>query len=224
MKTFWGKIERVEEYLDKYCVENKFEDILDIGPGNTPFKNSTRMVDINGDYGINIDIDYEPLPERVVEKEKTFVYSRHTLEDIQNPEYLLRQLKDYSSNGYIETPSPLVELTRGVDGGDISSLYKGYHHHRYIIWTTKEDNCLHVLPKFPIIESVPVDLQIQFYHLLQQDSIWWNNYYSWDENRPLNYKVYRHLVNYNITTEYVRLLNEAVAKSIEHTDYFRKLL
>jgi hypothetical protein len=52
--------------------------------------------------------------------------------------------------------------------------------------------------------------------------IYWNNYYIWDEKNKPNIVVYRHGINFHIFEDYTKLLNEAITKSIEYTDYFVK--
>lgn len=44
-------------------------------------------------------------------------------------------------------PSPLVELTKGVDGNiRFSNHYIGYVHHRYIVWSDLEENTIYFFP------------------------------------------------------------------------------
>ena len=77
-----------------------------------------------------------------------FVYSRHTLEDIQNPDFCMNEIIRISKSGYIETPSPLIETAKGIDAPDKRMNYAGYIHHRYIIWSNIEKCEIYILPKY----------------------------------------------------------------------------
>jgi hypothetical protein len=59
----------------------------------------------------------DPISEKLpfADKEFDFVYSRHVLEDSWNPFALCEEMSRVGKSGYIETPSPIVELGRGVD-------------------------------------------------------------------------------------------------------------
>jgi hypothetical protein len=122
-----------------------------------------------------------------------------------------------SKSGYIETPSPLVECTKNVDGKGLCHLYRGYIHHRYIVWTETDTNTLCFLPKYPILEHIQFNdinsnlLEIDYY---------WNNYYEWSVDQPANIRMYKNGVNFHILKDYVNLINQAIMFSIQHTKKF----
>ena len=74
------------------------------------------------------------------------------LEDIQNPDFALNEITRVTKyGGYIETPSPLIEVTKNVDGSGFSNSYCGYIHHRYIVWSNIQKNEIYFLPKYSCI-------------------------------------------------------------------------
>lgn len=54
-------------------------------------------------------------------------------EDIQNPDFAFSEMIRVSKEGFIETPSPLIEVTRNVDANDLTRAFCDYIHHRYIV-------------------------------------------------------------------------------------------
>jgi hypothetical protein len=54
------------------------------------------------------------------------------MEDMGNPFLLIKEMERVAKAGYIETPSPIAEMGRGVDGS--SPPFRGYHHHRFVVW------------------------------------------------------------------------------------------
>jgi len=211
---FWYKNHLLNNKLIEYCNKNLMTDnILEIGAGNCPFSLSTHFVDCRDIPNvIKMDIDYDKIP--FDNNYFNFIYSRHTLEDIQNPYLIFTEMCRVSPRGFIETPSPLVEITKGVD---ISSLpYCGYIHHRYIVWSSIESNILHFLPKYPIIEYINFNIKNHL-HILNNYPLYWNNYYIWDENNKPNIIIYRNGINMDIKTDYTYLLEKAITESIKYT-------
>lgn len=123
--------------------------VLDIGAAREPFRRATHIVDmlsrqeareIFGRYfndppipdsaWVKVDVcDRAPLP--FGDKFFDFVVCSHTLEDIRDPIHVCREMSRISKAGYIECPSPLLELTKGVDRAGRS--WTGYAHHRWIV-------------------------------------------------------------------------------------------
>lgn len=199
-------IDDITEYLqNKYNGNNK--KILDIGPGPIPFKGSTHLIDII-DWDIKyevikIDIDKDKIPFE--DNYFDFVYCRHVLEDIQNPDFAYNEIVRVSKAFYIETPSPLVEITRGVDAEGIyncynNNLYRGYIHHKYIVTVDQNTNEIIFLPKFPCIEYInfgEVENKIKENFLKQK--IYWNSYYLCEDSKyAYNTKTYKHYVNFKL--------------------------
>src|SRR5882672_7035798 len=132
----WAPIPAVVDWLtNRLPPEAK---VLEIGPGHAPFFRADTFVDfapwpIQGvapEKLVKCDIATEPLPFE--DKSYDFIYCRHVLEDMWNPFHLSKEMERVGKAGYIETPSPIAELCRGVDGG--APPYRGYHHHRWVVW------------------------------------------------------------------------------------------
>lgn len=157
-----------------------------------------------------------PYPENMFD----YVYSRHVLEDLQNPDFAFQEMIRVATSGFIETPSPLIECTSFVDNTDIP--FRGYIHHRYIVWTEMDTNTLCFLPKLPLIEYLY--LQVANVQGLIQNPLYWNNYYMWNPKNKPNYKIYKHGINFNIITEYPKLLEKAIKQSIQYSEHFKSNL
>lgn len=220
---FWDSIENINNYLINYCNTNNYKNIIDIGGGDNPFKLSSQVVDVktydnNFNY-INIDIENEKLP--FTDKYFDFCYSRHTLEDLGNPQFSFYEMVRISENGYIETPSPLIEMTENVDSEifEPHKTYRGYLHHRYFVWTTKKTNTLNFLPKYPIIEKCNITLIEKIKELINIGEFW-NNYYFWDKDNLPEIKMYRNGIDFELYNEsYYNLLLKSIYESIENTEY-----
>jgi SAM-dependent methyltransferase len=151
--------------------------VLEIGPGCRPFSKANTFVDQGAvpgpitDYH-RVDINREPLPFR--DKEVDFVYCRHVLEDLYNPLFLLGEINRVAKAGYLETPSPIVECTRGVDGG--SPIWRGFHHHHNLFYV--DNGTLFVLRKLPLIEHIPLGpAQDDMIRVLNGGPLFWNTYF-----------------------------------------------
>jgi SAM-dependent methyltransferase len=60
-----------------------------------------------------------------------FAICSHILEDVRDPIRVCTELSRVSKARYVETPSPLIELTRGMEPGGKSWI--GYYHHRWLV-------------------------------------------------------------------------------------------
>lgn len=85
---------------------------------------------------IKIDIDKDKIP--FVDNYFDFVYCRHVLEDIQNPDFAYNEIVRVSKAFYIEIPSPFTEISRVIDAEYSfnlynNNLYRGYIHHKHIL-------------------------------------------------------------------------------------------
>ena len=224
---YWGPITQIVSNIESFCLEHKFQNILEIGPGYIPFSLSTKTIGFNEkikDF-IELDIDTNKLPFE--DGSMDFVYSRHTLEDIQNPDFCMNEIIRIATSGYIETPSPLIEVTKGVDAQDKSINYAGYIHHRYIIWSNIEKCEIYFLPKYnSIIDNYfepNSDIRMKYYNIINNKPIYWNNYFIWKDKIP-TVIMYKNGVNFGVKnhmiTDYNDLLYEAINTSIQNTDYF----
>lgn len=222
MEQFWKPNNDVIGLLVDMCKRKNYTKILENGPGVTPFPLSTHFIDIdpNIENTISIDIDFDRIPFE--DNDFDFCYARHIFEDIQNPQHAFAETIRVSRNGYIETPSPLIECLKMVDGLSRQSNinYCGYIHHRYLVWTERDTNTLYFLPKYPLIEFLiyPTDFYNQMLDIAKE-KLFWNNYYLWNVERKPNIVVYRNGVNFNILDDYTTLVMRAIKQSAEHTYY-----
>jgi hypothetical protein len=226
---YWFPIEDIISNIEKFCKEHNFKNILEIGPGTQPFSLANNTIGCNEKINnyTELDIDVSLLP--YTDKSIDFVYSRHTLEDIQNPDFVMREILRISNSGYIETPSPLIEITKGVDVHPHSDKFGGYIHHRYIIWSDIEKCEIYFLPKYSCIIDNYIDQNSLDKTLLEQlikNKIYWNNYFIW-ENKIPKIIMYKNGVNIGglnrkFVEDYMNILSQAVNTSILNTDYFIK--
>ena len=153
------------------------------------------------------------------------------MEDIQNPDFALKEMVRVNKyGGYIETPSPLIEITKDVDGTLIGNLYCGYIHHRYIVWSSIEKNEIYFLPKYScILDNVfkSNESNAKIFHLINNYPVYWNNYFIFTGKQKPTIIMYKNGVNFNIKgdsmfDDYLLLINRAVNESIQNTNYFIK--
>jgi hypothetical protein len=121
--------------------------VLDIGGWALPFNRANYVLDI-GDYdGRGMFGSQGPQEEHFTREtwivrdlcDKTpypfpdkyfdYVICSHTLEDIRDPVWVCSEINRIGKRGYIEVPSLLSELSRGVE----SRHYAGRNHHRWLI-------------------------------------------------------------------------------------------
>lgn len=226
----WAPIQEITEWVATRCQANDYRHVLEIGPGMVPFAAATEFVGchekIDAEGCRNVDIDTETLPFDSAGVD--FVYCRHVLEDIQNPDFAMKEILRVSKHGgYVETPSPLVEATKQVDACRFSHLYCGYLHHRYLVWGNMERNELFFLPKYSSILDHVLQLPKEYLTLLNESPVYWNNYFWFDSSRPPTVVVYKNGVNFNVqgntekmVSEYVALVARAIEESIANTDAF----
>ncbi len=150
---------------------------LDIG-GNHAFT-FPESVTVGWEGEIKLDLSTDRLPFN--DGEVDFVYCRHTLEDLTNPEHLLREIKRVARAGWLEIPSPCAELTRGVDAW---GSHLGYCHHRWV--GVGVANHLTLCAKYPVIERMVLP---DYWQLLRQGGRHWNTFAVFDEAHPLAFEV-----------------------------------
>lgn len=145
---------RVQLLIADRITEGAF--VVEVGPGGHPFGRANVAVDMSlprsryiDDYSgyIECDVSTQPLP--FDDKEVDFLYCRHTLEDLDESRFFLSEVSRVAKAGYIETPSPLMELCRRVDGG---AEWRGFRHHRHVVW--EHEGTLWLLPKLPMVEHI----------------------------------------------------------------------
>lgn len=230
---YWGANELVIEIIEKLCRTNNYKKVLEIGPGTSPFKLATDFIGCNETIKnyINIDIDKDKF--LYDNNHFDFIFCRHVLEDIQNPDYTLSEIFRVSKKiGYIETPSPLIEITKGVDANNMTNTYCGYIHHRYIVWSNIQKNEIYFIPKYSCILDhilcTTDEVKEHLYNLINNYPVYWNNYFLYDSKNKPTVVMYKNGVNFNCThdsnmvEDYIKIVSRAINESIENTNYFIK--
>lgn len=172
--------------------------ILDVGAGCNPFEKATHVVDYleRTSYGdlefLQIDVCNEKLPYK--DKMFDFVYCAHTVEDVCNPIFMLREIERVGKAGYFECPSVLQEISAGVDAGN--PVWRGHHHHRSFVFF--DNGTIHIIPKYPIVEH------LDFEEFLPDNDRYWNDWMFWDGSFQV--KQYVHNVDYRINDESYKIL------------------
>ena len=187
--------------------------VLEIGPGHVPFKRATHWVDFQNiqPNTTKVDLSSEVLP--FGDDEFDFIYCRHVLEDMYNPVLLLKEMSRVGKSGYIETPSPIAELSRGVDGG--SPPYRGYHHHRWVLWVHQGE--FRFTTKYPFAEYLTFEEERSL-SWLRQGPKYWNTYYLWKDK--INWVHRQNALDYSLPTDLRSLMNDALLQSVSASDDF----
>lgn len=212
---YWHPASDVIDYLNASIP--KGARVLEIGPGTVPFARADVFVDfvdvdtVPAGKLIKCDVANEPLP--FADKSFDFVVCRHMLEDMFNPFPICAEMSRVAKAGYVETPSPLAELCRGVDGGAPS--YRGYHHHRFVVWDDGER--LNFVSKYPLIEHLTLQ-EDKLASALRSGPRYWNTYYLWSDE--MRVKHVQSPLNFDIPTQYPSVLNDAMNQSMAATDRF----
>jgi hypothetical protein len=141
---------------------------------------------------------------------------------MDDPSGMLRELARVGKRGYIETPSPLAEMCRGIDGG--SPRWRGYNHHRHIVWTV--GNTLKILPKLPQIEYLPFDDE-RYVRLIREYPALSNTYMLWDDDFEVRFVWDDILLNYEKGKpgiSYQQAISEAIEEGIASSEAFMSRL
>lgn len=207
-KKYWPPIDTLVTWLANKIPEGA--KVLEIGPGYVPFPRATAFVDykpqlpVPPENTVSVDVNMTALP--FPDKSFDFIYCRHVLEDMYNPFFLLKEMERVGKQGYIETPSPIAELCRGVDGS--SPPFRGYHHHSFIIWPYED--ILRFIVKYPIIEYIRFSEE-DLTRWLREGPKLWNTYFSWTDK--INYKFIQSGPDFVITRDYSTILKNAMDQS-----------
>jgi len=187
--------------------------VVEIGPGYIPFSLASEFIDwqtspsLVGKKVHTLDLNQESLPYE--DKSIDFIYCRHVLEDIYNPGWVCQEMSRVAKAGYIETPSPIAECCRGIDGGE-SPFWRGYIHHRYLTWV--ENGNLLFLPKYPIIEYLDFgDMEDQIIDLLNTSPMYWNTHFFWEGS--INYSYLQHDDDFKVQIDYSEVIGRALETS-----------
>lgn len=201
----WAPVDSVVQWLADRIPDGA--KVLEIGPGYAPFPKATHFVDnkplpnIPADKMTAIDVASWPLP--FPDKEFDFIYCRHVIEDMYNPFLLISEMSRVGKSGYIETPSPVAELCRGIDGA--SPPFRGYHHHRFITWV--HEGKLKLVSKYPFIEYLRFTEE-DITKSLREGPRDWNTNYLWEGEIQ-----FQHLQNgpdFDMIRDYAALLKNAM--------------
>lgn len=211
---YWAPLADITDWLSAQIPAGA--KVLEVGPGHVPFSRADTFVDFNPVNGLDahkVDMACEPLP--FADKSFDFIYCRHVLEDMYNPFHLCAEMSRVGKAGYIETPSPVAELSRHVDGG--SPSWRGYNHHRYVVWA--KNGVLNFVAKFPVVEylDMPED-DANMAAMLRAGPRYWNTYYPWHGSLKVT-----HLqcpLNFAMPQQYPALLGQAINESVVDTDTF----
>ena len=217
---YHGPIQKNLNYIESLIKDGA--KVLEIGPGHSPFSKATYFCGWTMEEKGRLpnyktaDASTEKLPYE--DKEFDFVYCRHVIEDLWNPVNALKEISRITKAGYIETPSALCEMSKDVDGGT-NVPYRGYNHHRYIVWNDK--GTLNILPKFPIIEYIKFEEE-KLQQLLE-DPFNWCTFYHFEKD--IKYKLYemgheQDFVMFN--NSYPLIIQKAMNESIEEAQNYKR--
>lgn len=193
--------------------------IVELGPGARPFSRANEFVgrfDAQGGtpypgvfHRCDLSRDALPYDDASVD----FLYVRHTIEDLDDPAWCLSEIARVAKAGYIEAPSPIAEMSRGVDASLVQGKpapWRGYYHHRSFVWDSA--GTLHVVAKWPFIEHIDSGAgDAHWSELLNAGPLHWNTYFAWSGQLPFHY--HQHELDYEIGPQYGALLDRAIAES-----------
>ena len=205
MNHFWHRDPvRYQEFL-RACGDET--GILDVGAGQFPIPVATWALDWRTG-GVDLSRDTFPMEDKSV----PIVYCRHTIEDLEDPRRCCEEMSRVGHRGYLEVPSALSELTRGVEGRED---YRGYCHHRYIFWV--EGGVLNAIAKYPLVERIdgPVLSLLGRLSGRLESQQGWNTAYWWTSEIRL--KLWRHDVDFYILRDYAQILAGALDHHVQST-------
>lgn len=89
---YWGPNSTIIKMIEKHCETNQHSKVLEIGPGDVPFKLASDFIGCNERITNYIEIDIDNTPFPYPDNSFDFIYCRHVLEDIQNPDFALNEM------------------------------------------------------------------------------------------------------------------------------------
>ena len=113
-----------------------------------------------------------------------FVICRHTIEDINHPEFVINELQKVAKAGFIGVPSKHAELTKGIYPNRPKT--RGFHHHRWIFVT--KNGRLYGLPKMGWTDSL-TNRELRKIKHPRPDTHKWELSFYWEENIDALYVV-----------------------------------
>jgi hypothetical protein len=177
--------------------------IVDLCPGGYPFPHPDAIRCGWGADGTDIAKDRLPFETQSVD----FLYCRHTLEDLLDPAWALSEISRVAKSGWIETPSIISELCRGVDAGN--APWRGYVHHRSLFWV--EGDTLVTCAKYPMAEymSFNEDAPDRL-----QDPAAWNCVYTFRDGL-CRWNQLRHEQEYRLPNQYAAVLQRGLSANAQ---------
>ncbi len=142
-----------------------------------------------------------------------FVYCRHVLEDLFDPFRLCAEMARVGRAGYIETPSPMAEMCRGVDGA--SPPWRGYYHHHFVVWPHEGE--LRFVMKYPLVEYLDFTA-IDLASGLRRAPHHWNTHFLWDGAIKTSHR--QSLVDFHLFNDYGHVLGAAIVQGRTACDAF----
>jgi hypothetical protein len=145
--------------------------VVDVGGGAAPFPRADYVIDAmpyeklgtGSDGNIHQKLAIEPRysaerwiqtdlcdrrPWPIADKSFDFAICSHLLEDVRDPIWVCSELRRIARAGYIESPSRVVEQSKGVE----NPRHAGYYHHRWLI--TRSQKGLQFRHKPHVLHSV----------------------------------------------------------------------
>lgn len=213
---YWERDEDVYSFVRSLARGKSL--VVDVGCGQKYFDEATELIDyipLNTDKKVHqLDVSWDKLPYE--DKEVDFLYCRHTIEDIPNPRWLISEINRVAKAGYVECPSPLIEIARGADAG--SPPWRGYYHHRSVVWS--DGDKLTIVPKYPIIEHFQFPDKF-IIDLLQKGKDLWNTYHLWKDELKVDFSFGSgNPHSYDIIQDYGNILMSGVQMTIGQTQKF----
>lgn len=212
---YWAPIPAAQAWLASIIPDGSA--VLDVGPNHAPFARATVLADMlprvvpGPQEFIQCEVGAERLP--FPDKHFDFVYCRHAVEDMTDPFPAIREIERVGKAGYIETPSPLAELCRGVDGD--GPPWRGYNHHHWLVW--EHDGALRLVTKFPAVEYLAMN-EIDIAGMLRTGPRYWNTYHLWRDKISVAH--HKPTTNFTMPTGYPGQLSDALRQSVAATDAF----
>jgi hypothetical protein len=165
----------------------------------------------SGKTKVSVDLASEPLP--FPDKSFDFIYCRHVLEDMYDPFLLIREMSRVGKAGYVEMPSPIAELCRGIDGS--SPPYRGYHHHRFIGWVHEGE--FRLISKYPFVEYLNF-AETDIVAALRDGPKHWNTYLLWEDE--IKYVHRQNGPDYLLPRDYAMILKGAMDSAMVSNGMF----
>jgi len=165
----------------------------------TPLGNSTALY-----WNLNLDTDRFPFEDDFFD----FVYCHHVLQDLSNPAHAFEELTRVARNGFVESPSPLMSTLLWDEYANLG--FRGHPRHRFLLWTERESNTLHMIPKFPLMDQIlpslygSLELETSAAAIVGQVYSVGADYYSWHDPADALYTAVDRHTNRTVSIELSR--------------------